>query len=948
MLRRLVDAARALGGRFLLFLWDVARGPARWDLLAAAVYAAVSLGLYGMLPEVQRPGSDGHYSWIYARSLAYDGDLDFTNDYELCGDPFRIGWTTTTGHRANMFYIGPAVFWTPAIWVLKHLVQHRPSTEALACLGPVPALVLRMSSIAGAVVVLASSAIARRWVGPRTAAVAALLAAFGGHLLYNTVLSPSYSHAYDAMCVALYLYVLVRVREAGATVPRLVGAGVLLGLAILQRSSNAVFLVVAAGALAWPGPKATPSWWRAALSLSLVGACAFLSGIVPLLAASRVIYGRPLLYTHGPHFLWPGHAHPLLLLFDERGGLFPAAPITWLAVPGLLLLLRLRHARWLAWTLLPCALFELVLSSAALDWQGGRRLVNLTPLTAWCIALVVARVARWVQAHPRRLIGLATATIVGKVAWANAAVAFAFAKGLMPWDSPLSTSERYGRAEKETLALVEDEIGSPEVAPAAWIFALRYHLPPVAFGRAAHPEWYQRDSTTLEYTRGDFPFTIPETRRLLRGLKLDEAEPGACFEGTTASAVFALQWPVTTRVRVVYDATAEVTLSARSRGFFGAATSWGAPARLEAGKQRRVFLPVPAEALDSGVNEVTFERGTTQGHLCLHSLEFVDDTRYPAAPEARASLPVHLWRAGSYWSEPSAAPTLAVGHVEGGDWMVEVHETQGGSLAWFVDAPGTFARPRTLADHGFHPRVAGDGQGAVVEVHQAQPGAGPLLSRVGRVSFGAGGEARVAWTDATTFDDGFHPAVAALEGRAVEVDLDGPSGKMQWRSGALSPSGVAWGAPAPLGPGHEPSVALSASPGGGDPLVVEVHQKGQTFGPMELRTGRLSAGGAIVWDAPREYDVGIYPCVVLLGRTLVEVHQGQDSHGPMWMKIGAIERDGRLTWRSTTKYDEGGHPVLALDVVSGRGLEAHEGGKGFAALWGHEVDVYGPPSGRVP
>ena len=181
---RVLRTVRAARGRLRGIAGRIAIHPARWDLAAALLYAAVSLLLYSVDPASQRPASDGQYSWVYARSLAYDGDdLDFANDYALCGDPFAIGWTTRTLHRANIFYIGPAAFWTPVIWVLKHFVNGGP-TVAGACVGPIPTLVLTMSSLAGAVLVFVTGAmILRRWVGSRTATRwPPLLATLGGHV----------------------------------------------------------------------------------------------------------------------------------------------------------------------------------------------------------------------------------------------------------------------------------------------------------------------------------------------------------------------------------------------------------------------------------------------------------------------------------------------------------------------------------------------------------------------------------------------------------------------------------------------------------------------------------------------------------------------------------------------------------------------------------------------
>ena len=150
------------------------------------------------------------------------------------------------------------------------------------------------------------------------------------------------------------------------------------------------------------------------------------------------------------------------------------------------------------------------------------------------------------------------------MAWTNGAVAFGFARGKLPWDRPLTSSERYGEAQKEAVAAMEHDVGSLAVLPAAWVFALRYRLTPIAFGWAAHPQWFERDMYSLDYLRGDLPLTVPETRSLLRGVRFDDSEPGACLVGSRATAVFSLQWPVTTRVRLLYDATAPTTLSART------------------------------------------------------------------------------------------------------------------------------------------------------------------------------------------------------------------------------------------------------------------------------------------------------------------------------------------------------------------------------------------------
>src|SRR4051812_16684571 len=83
--------------------------------------------------------ADGFYSFLYARSLAFDGDVDFRNDYALCGDPYTVGVDRGTGHPDNAAYAGPAVFWVPLLTVAR-LFERLPSdadpATRAACHGP--------------------------------------------------------------------------------------------------------------------------------------------------------------------------------------------------------------------------------------------------------------------------------------------------------------------------------------------------------------------------------------------------------------------------------------------------------------------------------------------------------------------------------------------------------------------------------------------------------------------------------------------------------------------------------------------------------------------------------------------------------------------------------------------------------------------------------------------
>src|SRR5271168_2012406 len=91
----------------------------RWGVLVTLVSYALFLWMFTTGPYARNAGSDGYYTWLFARSITYDHDIDFTNDYALCGDPQGKNILRGTRHPDNPFYIGPSVDWVPVLAVLR-------------------------------------------------------------------------------------------------------------------------------------------------------------------------------------------------------------------------------------------------------------------------------------------------------------------------------------------------------------------------------------------------------------------------------------------------------------------------------------------------------------------------------------------------------------------------------------------------------------------------------------------------------------------------------------------------------------------------------------------------------------------------------------------------------------------------------------------------------------
>lgn len=84
-----------------------------------ALLLALALGLPALAVQLSRPvprlGADAVEYYAHLRSLYFDHDVDFANEFEHFGILER--WDkqrpTVTGHRRTIFSVGPALLWMP-------------------------------------------------------------------------------------------------------------------------------------------------------------------------------------------------------------------------------------------------------------------------------------------------------------------------------------------------------------------------------------------------------------------------------------------------------------------------------------------------------------------------------------------------------------------------------------------------------------------------------------------------------------------------------------------------------------------------------------------------------------------------------------------------------------------------------------------------------------------
>jgi hypothetical protein len=331
---------------------------------------------------------DATHHFVQLRSLVFDRDLHFQNDYVriygLKGGRSGTEWVftelTPTGHVRNYMPIGPALLWAP-LYLLTASVQWlfaflgvRPPPDGFDWL-------LQLSTgITGIIAATAGAWIswrtAARYTNPAAAAIGVICVWVGTHALYYSLVSPTYSHAASILTSAAFFSYWLETRDE----PRIGRAavwGALAGAAALMRWQDGLFLLVPlVDILRWDRPWSTRvlAWAAACVAAAVVFA--------PQMAVWHVLYGRALTVPQGPSFMQWASPELVLVLFSDRHGLFTWAPLLLAATIGLVPILQRRGP---GLPMLIVVLTSWYINAAAADWWAGeafgaRRFLSLFPL----------------------------------------------------------------------------------------------------------------------------------------------------------------------------------------------------------------------------------------------------------------------------------------------------------------------------------------------------------------------------------------------------------------------------------------------------------------------------------------------------------------------------------------------------------------------------------------
>ncbi len=419
---------------------------------------------------VPRLDADAVEYFSHVRSLYFDHDLDFANEFEHFGILTRGDkrQPTVTGHRRTIFSVGPALLWMP-FYAAGDLVAraedqvedgYSPAHIRSVTLGSLAYGVAGLLLVASVLGTLVSASVARGTV---------LALGYGTFLYWYMVHEAAMSHALSFFMSAAVLRLWWASRSR-LSLPRALALGACIGIAATVRWQNGVLLLLPAATLF----RTLRHELAASLRAGAATLAAFVAGASPQMLAWKAVFGAYLLADppHGRDFLRLDHPYLLETFFSSRHGLLFWTPLLWAGFLGYVPLARRDRFLALA-TGLPLFVMSYVNVCSGDWWAGGsfsnRRFDSVLPLLALGMALAFEWLARQVTRRPLLPLYIVAFTLT---AW-NGLFMEQYRRNLIPRDDAVS----FAAVAENSATLLSGMVGTPVAWPANVVFSVRHDAP---------------------------------------------------------------------------------------------------------------------------------------------------------------------------------------------------------------------------------------------------------------------------------------------------------------------------------------------------------------------------------------------------------------------------------------------------------------------------------------
>jgi hypothetical protein len=329
---------------------------------------------------------DGAFLYAYERSLFFDHDLNFTNEYYSSSEIYNRNllytyrletFKTKTGYSANFGLIGMSLLVMP-IYFLGHLF-----TLLINLFGasypingysiPYQISFTFGSFFYGIVGIFIIYKTCRLFFNKTYSLLGTISTFLGTFILFYIIFNPSYSHAVSMFSVSLFFYfwVVYFLKDEKISFKRLAILGILGGLMIMVRIVNGVFLILPALTfikLFRKTQKSSKYLTNLIIKISIFSIFLILT-FIPQFISWYLIFGHPLAYIKYIMIITSEGTHILEILFSFNHGLFTWSPLMIISLIGLYYLLKYnKEITIVLWLLFILVVYS---NSRSAQWWAG-------------------------------------------------------------------------------------------------------------------------------------------------------------------------------------------------------------------------------------------------------------------------------------------------------------------------------------------------------------------------------------------------------------------------------------------------------------------------------------------------------------------------------------------------------------------------------------------------
>jgi len=386
---------------------------------------------------------DGFGYYSYLRSLYFDHDLNFHNEYRYYDLTFNSHVAdmrlTPINKLGNVFAIGLSIVWLPFLLIARIFDYWIKATPGeLTGLGINYQISLAVGSLLytlGGLLLLFKTL--KKFFSIRASWISVLAIIFISPLLHYIIYEPHMSHGVSLATVSLMLWFSVKIYQTKEP-PRfknLIWLGLSMGLVILLRWQNLIFWLI-------PLIFLFQQYKKNLTQLSLV-VLPFILGLlcfIPQLIVWQILYGSFLTIPQGSGFLHFFNPQIGNFLFSGFHGLFFWHPLLLLGLVGLIL--SYKKYRAIFWVFLVVLLGQIYINSIVNDWWAGqsfgsRRMIESLPIFAFGVAYLLDYLSN------KKIVYRSLLAILLLGSLFNILLMISAPRGFIPLEKPVSLKQFY-------------------------------------------------------------------------------------------------------------------------------------------------------------------------------------------------------------------------------------------------------------------------------------------------------------------------------------------------------------------------------------------------------------------------------------------------------------------------------------------------------------------------